>query len=77
MTDLVKVALIGATPAAMSVLVSWWGSRKNGRKLDDVHDAVNGGLRESKAEVASLKEEIIVLKKIIAGTIDAVPDSDA
>lgn len=59
MNDLVAVALVGAIPATIAALASW----RNGRKIDVVHEAVNGGLATAKAEIVALKAEVLRLKQ--------------
>lgn len=57
MSDLVIVAAIGAIPASIAAV----GVIMANRKIAVVHNAVNCGLA-AKAEIASLKEELRVLK---------------
>jgi len=58
MNDLVIVAFIGAIPATIAAIGGW----RNGRKIDVVHDAVNGGLADAKAQIVVLNAEVAALK---------------
>lgn len=64
--DTVLIAIVGAIPATIAALSSLLNGQKaniNRKKIDEVHDVVNGGLAAAKAEIVTLKVGIDVLEK--------------
>lgn len=59
MSDVVLVALIGAVPATLAVILGVLQARR----LSTVHDAVNGGLTAARAELRIAREKIEALEE--------------
>ena len=63
MTDVVRVALIASAPATVVAVATLITAVRGLRKVDAVHQAVNGNLAAVKAELALAVETIEALRK--------------
>lgn len=61
MSDVVLIAIVAAIPSTIGVVISGW----NNRKIAVVHQAVNGGMADAKAEIKTLKAEIERLNNLL------------
>ena len=65
MTEVVKLALIGATPLTLTAIGGIWIGLRSSRKLDTIHDVTNHNWSELKGELKVAQTEIVGLKNLI------------